>query len=314
MAMIFNEKYAKCVQALKDIDMPDFSRDETNYFADFVELLTVFASEDGISYGDIHDRFFGEPDENNTSEKNDSNESFIDSIFSLIEERTNLYEASYPFSVNERLVKLKDNLSTRQKLYLFLLMSSSLDVFKSFNSELTTDFETLSLKAMQAFLPNAIVKPFGKNTEYKGTAIEKIKKLAQEIGLPTKEYELTQIGKKNNQERGLDLIGWLPFPDNCQNKIVFLCQCACGKNLEYKNHDTNRFENYYVYYKTKPQHTLFVPYSLINPKEGKFYHSDYIEENCLLFERLRILNLIANEKNLAELKSIELIDKVQSKN
>lgn len=310
MATTFKDKYFQCVHNLEDIDMPDYPKTEVNYFADFVELLVMFSNQDGISYGDVQDRFFGEPDENNTPEKNDTNESFIDEIFDLIKERMALYGNSYPFLLDEEHVFcLKDNLSANQKLYLFLLLSSSLDIFRAFIVELTTDFESLSLKAIQAFLPNAIVKAFGKNSEYRGTAIEKIRKLAQDIGLPVKEYELKHVGAKNVQERGLDIVGWLPFLDNCQNKVVFLCQCACGKNFEYKQHDTRRFENYYEFYKTRPQHTLFLPYSLINPKEKRFYHSDYIENEYLIFERLRILNLISENKDILDgLESKELLD------
>ena len=312
MGMTFNDKYSQSIQNLSDIDMPDYSKDKMNHFVDFVELLAVFSDEDGISYGDVQDRFFGEPDENNTPERNDDNESFVDGIFDLIKERIALYGILYPFLLNEeQVLMLKASLSIEQELYLFLLLSSSLDIFYAFNTELTTDFETLSLKAMEALLPNAIVKPFGKNSEYQGTAIKKIKELAQDLGLPVKQYELDCVGGKNVQERGLDIVGWIPFADKCQNKVVFLCQCACGKSFEYKQHDTRRFENYYEFYKIRPQHTLFVPYSLINPKEGKFYHSDYIENEYLVFERLRILSLISGDEDVLNgLKSKELLEKV----
>ena len=234
----------------------------------------------------------------------------IDKLFLLIGERITQYGEMYPFMMRENhSFVLKDNPSDCQKLYLFLLLSSSLDIFHPLNSELTTDFESIAYETMRMFLPNAKVKSFGKNSEYRGTAKEKIKQLAKDIGLPINEYEINQIGEHNNQERGLDVVGWLPFADNCQNLIVFLCQCACGKNYEYKQHDVCRFKNYYVFYKTKPQQTLFIPYSLINPKEGKFYYSDLIEDDYLIFERLRILNLIKDNAEVFEnLKTKELVE------
>lgn len=285
--------------------------DDKNLYADFVELLVVFSKGDGIAYGDILDRFYGEPDENSSTERNDTHETFIDEIFTLIEERISLFKDLYPFEIRtERNLTLKDTLSLSQKLYLFLLFSSSLDIFKSFNSELTTDFEILSYEAFKLFLPNAKVKHFGKMSEYKGTAKEKIKKLANDLELPTNEYEIGCIGERNVQERGLDIVSWLPFEDRCQNKFVFLCQCACGKRFESKQHDIRRYEHYYEFYKTKPQKTLFIPYSLINPKAGKFYHSDYIEDDYLIFERLRILNLTKQKVDLlGYLKSNCLIEK-----
>lgn len=311
MAMSFDEKFTQCIRNLKNVDMPDCSRDETNLFADFVELLVIFSKGDGVAYGDIQDRFFGEPDENNSSERNDANESFIDGIFSLIEERWNLYGNQYPFEVGkEKVVILRKELSLSQKLYLFLLISSSLNIFKSFNAEITTDFEMVSYEAIKSFLPNAIVKPFGKLSEYKGNAKEKIRNLANDLGLPTDDYEIECVGERNIQERGLDIVSWIPFEDKCQNKIIFLCQCACGKQYESKQHDVRRFEHYYRFYRTKPQRTLFVPYALINPKDGKFYHSDYIEDEYLIFERLRIISLAKRREDvLTLLKSTCLVER-----
>lgn len=289
----------------------DNPKNDTNLYADFVELLAVFSKGDGIAHGDILDRFFGEPGEDNSSERNDANESFVDEIFSLIEERKFLYGNLYPFDFgDEQTIRLKENPSISQKLYLFLLFSSSLDIFKSFNSEITTDFEIVSFETIRSFLPNAIVKHFGKHSEYRGTAKDKIKKLADDIGLLTDDYEIGNINERNNQERGLDIVSWLPFDDQCQNKVIFFCQCACGKQYESKQHDIRRYEHYYRFYRTKPQRTLFVPYSLINPKEKKFYHSDYVEDDYLLFERLRIINLAKQKEDvLSLLKSACLIER-----
>lgn len=311
MAMSFDEKFDQCIHNLKNVDMPNCSKDETDSFADFVELLVIFSKGDGVAYGDIQDRFFGEPDEDNSSEGNDGNESFIDSIFRLIGERSALYGDQYPFEVEEKqVVKLKVGLSLSQKLYLFLLMSSSLSIFKSFNSEITTDFEIVSYEAIKSFLPNAVAKPFGKSSLYQGTAKEKIKKLADDIGLPTDDDEIECIGERNVQERGLDVVSWIPFEDKCQNKIVFLCQCACGKQYESKQHDIRRYEHYYRFYKTNPQRVLFIPYALINPNNWKFYRSDCIEDNYLIFERLRIINLAKQKENvLSSLKSTCIVER-----
>lgn len=313
MTMTFKNKYDQCLRNLGNVSKPDYPNYETNLYADFVELLVIFSKGDGISYGDIQDRFFGEPeaDKKSSSEKNDDNEYFINTIFDLIEQRRFLYGELYPFDLgNEQIISLKTDLSLSQKLYLFLLFSSSLDIFKTFNSEITTDFEIVSCEAIKSYLPQAIVIPFGKLSVFKGTAKEKIKKLADYIGLPTDEDEIACVGERNIQERGLDIVSWIPFEDNCQNKIIFLCQCACGKQYESKQHDVRRYQNYYRFYRTKPLLTLLIPYSLINPQNGKFYHSDYIENDYLIFERLRIINLAKQTDNiLSMLNSSDLIER-----
>ena len=168
----------------------------------------------------------------------------------------------------------------------------------------------ISYEAIKSFLPNAIVKSFGKLSEYKGTAKEKIRNLAEDLGLPTDNYAIECVGDRNVQERGLDIVSWIPFEDKCQNKIIFLCQCACGKQYESKQHDVRRFKQYYIFYKTNPQLTLFIPYALINSKNGKFYHSDYFEDDYLIFERLRIISLAKRREDLLTLlKSTCLVER-----
>ena len=121
MEMTFEDKINLCFHKISEIDKPDFSRNELNHFADFVELLAIFSQEDGISYGDIQDRFFGEPDECNSSERNDINEVFINNIYSLIEERIVQYGDLYPFIMGkEQVLILQNTLSSNQKLYLLL--------------------------------------------------------------------------------------------------------------------------------------------------------------------------------------------------
>lgn len=308
----FEEKYVACIERLKSVGKPDYPQDQISCYSDFVELMALFSGEDGISFGDILDSFYGEPDEKTDAEKKDDDEVFVRRIFSFIDERIYLYAATYPFEKKNDSLYLKHNITENEKYYVLLLISSQLDIFKSFQSDLTTDFETLSFEALKTFLPTAaVVKQFGKNADYRGTAKDKIKSLSVDIGIPVDLYEISQIGERNNQERGLDVIGWLPFADKCQNKVVFLGQCACGKGFESKQHDTRRFESYLVFYKTKPQHTLFIPYSLINIHEGKFYHN-FIEKDYLVFERKRMVTLLSGNNIYNQLLSRELVEKCVS--
>ena len=89
--------------------------------------------------------------------------------------------------------------------------------------------------------------------------------------------------------------------------MLFLGQCACGKNYEYKQHELRRFEKYIYFPQTQPQLTLFVPYSLVNQQENDFYHSDLIEKGILIFERKRILDSVKGKDeayNNLEMKSL----------
>ncbi|MDO5342495.1 MAG: hypothetical protein Q4F69_08600 [Bacteroidia bacterium] len=307
MAMSFDEKYEDAIKRLKEIGKPDYPRCQLDYYADFVELLALFSGKDGVSYGDVQDQFFGEPDEKTDAGKKDKDESFLKEIFSRIDERISLYAKSYPFEKKDNALLLKEDISENEKYYVLLLIASQLSIFESFNSDLTTDFETLSYESLKSYLPNnAVVKQFGENTEYKGNAVTKIRTLAKDIGFSLNNYAISQIAINNNQERGLDVIGWLPFEDKCQNKVIILGQCACGKKYEYKQIETRRFASYFDFYTTEPQHSLFVPYSLINIRENKFYGD---EIKALVFERKRIVTLLQGNNIYNSLLSKSLVER-----
>ena len=92
------------------------------------------------------------------------------------------------------------------------------------------------------------------------------------------------------------------------NQLIYLGQCSCGKDTESKFHDTRRFENYLSFYKSKPQHIMFIPYSLTNPRERKFYHSDLIEKDFLIFERKRIIDVFNQENVFQDSTMLKIVE------
>lgn len=294
--MTFEEKITNSFQNFNNIDKPDFVENKLNDYADFVELKCLLNGSNGISFGDIQDSFFGNK-EYKSAESRDKDEKFLNNIFQIINQRITVFVEEYPFVMDEDgQLLIKETIDWKHLFYLNMLISSALYVFHDFQGEVTTEFEKFSLHVLENLLPEtAQIKDFGKNTDYEGNAIAKIRALAEDIGLRVSEDDIAGISERNYQERGLDIVGWLNFKDISYNKIVYLAQCACGKKYESKAHDTRRFQNYLKFYRTKPQHVLFIPYSLINPINKKFHHSDLIEEDFLLMERKRIVSLFYKE-------------------
>lgn len=305
----FDDKIRQCLNNFSDIDNPSYSRHETNFYADFIELVAVFSLDKMISIGDIADRFFGTKDYD-TAQQRDKDEKWLQELFSLLEERRNLFGIHYPFTLrDEKELEIKEDLTWKNRFYIYLLIASKLNIFKDFRNEITSEFEIVSSVVLKNFLPhNAIVKEFGKNSEYQGNAKTKIRNLAKDLGLESNDYEINCVPDRNNQERGLDLIAWIPFEDACMNKLIYLGQCACGKNTESKYHDTRRFSNYFHFYKTKPQHLMFIPYSLINTRANKFYGSDLVEDEFLIMERKRIVDLFNQEDSFMNLSSYNIVN------
>jgi hypothetical protein len=126
--------------------------------------------------------------------------------------------------------------------------------------------------------------------------------------LQINEHSLQNVADGNNQERGLDVIAWFPFTDDCPNIITILGQCSCGKDWKSKYHDTKRFETYMKYFRQKPIHAMFIPYALISQNNNWFYCSDDIEKPSLMIERKRIVDLFDNETEFRALHSITIVD------
>jgi hypothetical protein len=287
-------------------------------YADYVEIVSLFSNQNYISTSDILDRFRDEgiitqkKNDNEQAGENDKNEQWINTIFQILNEREYLYTTDYPFEIlgnNKIKLKSQAHLTDKNRLYIFLLLASSLNVFGLFESELTSEFELVCFHALAKYLPShATVKSFGKNTEYTGTATEKITKLATDLKVTIDDDFLNKISAKGNQERGLDIIGWIPFSDNISNQFSLFCQCACGKEWYKKLTETRRYERYYKFYCNKPNHAMFIPYSLINFQDSDFYQADELATDTLLFERKRILNYIDDVTFFNTLNSKLLVD------
>ncbi len=287
-------------------------------YADYVELVSLFSNQNYVSPSDILDRLKDEgiiqqeEDDQNQSEANDEYERFIDSIFRLINQRAQLFGDDYPFLVNNNdhlILKEEPMITERNKIYIYLLISSSLNIFSLFQSELTTEFESLCTEVLRNFLPqHAIVKSFGKNSDYAGTAVEKISALAADMSVPIDHDGFDEISTRGTQEKGLDLVGWIPFSDTVANFLSVFVQCACGKDWHKKLTETRRYNNYFKFHRLKPIHSLFVPYNLVSFNRNTLYRNDEFD-NGLIFERKRILNYIANTNFFNVFDSKLLVEK-----
>lgn len=288
-------------------------------YADYIEIISLFSNQNYVSTTDILDRFHDEgiilknkQDEEQAAD-NDQNERWINSIYRVLLEREQLYNNDYPFDfLGNNKIKFKNVglLTDKNKLYIFLLLASSLNIFGSFEAELTSEFELICYHALGKYLPqHATVKSFGKNTTYTGTAIEKIKKLAADLKVEVDDDFLNKISARGTMERGLDIIGWISFSDNVPNHLSLLCQCACGKEWYKKLTETRRYEKYYKFYCNKPNHAMFIPYSLINYQDSDFHQADELAVDTLLFERKRIINYVDDFTFFSPLNSKKLVDK-----
>ncbi len=293
-------------------------------FADYAELLCCLRNGDYVSRSDLVKRYedYGvsvpslsrfvagpltgqEKADLSAAEVDDAYDDWAHQVFANIETRYNIFNTDYPFELKKNALRLKDTLSSRQQLYLMLLMCSNLPYFGKFIAALTSDFEQVAFEALKNFLPHfALVRQLGKNSNYFGNAQQKIAALAKELNVTLDNHELEKV--EGNQERGLDVVGWIPFTDQFANLLCVLGQCACGEDWTSKLSETQRFEySYFLFKKHKPIHAMFIP-------RGLFHNDDFFQsdEICgsLMFDRNRILNLITDDGFFKALDSQTLVE------
>ena len=269
--MTFTEKIETLFSDFK-IGIPSIRDHNHHLRADYIELIALFTNSE-VTRSDVLDRLYDEgivlsesedmddsglggPDGEGIAfsesgdieglysdkpERDDKDENLINEIFQLINYRFLLFSSDYPFELDNDVLMLKSKLNDKNKIYLSLLIASSLNYFTPLIQEIATEFEMISHQSLKNFMPkNAIVKPTGKSGSYTGNAKEKIKRLSKEMNIPLNDEEISNISDQNTQERGLDLISWIPFEDNIPNFITILAQCSCGKEWNKKQHDTGR--------------------------------------------------------------------------
>lgn len=285
-------------------------------YADYFELVSLFNKDTIITPAEMLDRLTDEgilrqiESSEYQAEQNDKEEAFVREVFILLSQRATSFKNDYPFNIQSEKLSLKHNLSNKQKLYVFLLLSSNLNLFRLFQSDLTTEFEIVSKEALRNYLPNfAQVKNFGKKSEFQGYTQDKIRQLASEMNIDVDEEYLNTIALKGTQDLGLDVVGWIPLLDGIGNYISIFGQCTCSKDWNKKLNETRRYNKFLKTYLSEITHSLFIPYSLINYNSSKFFEHHEFGESILLFERKRILSLINNDDIINQLESKELIEK-----
>jgi hypothetical protein len=310
--------------------IPKKAKKDFHYWADYIEILCLI-NKDGItSQNDFIDRLKKQRDEEDSEEfdkveknskKNERVSLFAEDCFKLLESRVSTFKNYYPFIISEdnKSIHLKNPIDLQQKIYLFLLMSSSLGYFETFNSELTSSFERLSLGALKNILPPRISKSF----IFGSSNIEKIEDETERNnlfwdklqGLTTtlkEKVNITkeQLSKNHKGDGGLDLVAWIDLGDNNRHFPMYFCQCACTPewNIKQNSIKFDRWNNF-MSFSNYPLNIIFIPFAFRSSNGD--WHEEYLIEKTILFDRQRLLyNFKGIENEFLEYESSNIIDQI----
>jgi len=283
---------------------------------DYIEILALLNSDE-LYKDDLLSRFFSEysdrddSPEENQAEISDKHEQELINLFEILKYRQELYGDEYPFILIDYMIKLKENLSHKQKLYIVLLSCANLTTFeKNLQFQLTDEFEHITYCAIRQYLPTSfIVKKLGSDSDYTGNTRDKLKALGQDINLRTEDEQIDAIPLRANKEKGVDLIAWHSFTDNVPNTIILLIQCACGKDTQHKQHEPEAYKNYFIF-KKQPIITLATPKSVVIKPNYIQNMNEVAMGDILFFDRLRLMELVVNLECLNNLNAFSLADKL----
>jgi hypothetical protein len=212
-------------------------------------------------------------------------EAFLTSIWRALDYRQQLY--SHPFfKVEERTVEPQFT-SQPPSEYLACLLLSLFGV--QGDTQLPAKlFERLTCEAIIRYLSGSGAV-FGWPSDRDGTDDEggsKIKRKIEQVANDLKERFCEAPAARFN-DRGLDVIGWIPFSDERSGQVVVLLQCAAGHNWRDKLPVPIDAWLQYVHWACNPIRAFAVP-CVVDERD---WH-EMSKDKGMLFDRVRILNLL----------------------
>ena len=225
-------------------------------------------------------------------------------VQALLGRRERVFGADYPFRLGEGdVMRLREPLSDGQRLYLFLLTASCHRNIKSGKdrAKLTSGFERLAVPVLKRYFGDRLEAfVFGtaakEGERYHGGLKKAIRKLAADTGFglaPKWKRHRKQIS--NSGDRGLDVVGWIPFDstDTADLRFVVFGQCATGRNWRDKQFDAAGERWGRILHLSGPLTTaLLISFSWREPG-GDWHRSLELTTSNIVFDRERIVRLLS---------------------
>lgn len=315
--------------------LPKCNKEDLYKWADYVELKCLANKDNFYSSNDFIDdarprtEDLGEGDFEDTekdkiegtsrAQKNDKWETLAKETFKIIAFRQSVFGVYYPFTIsaNNLSIELEDTLTTKNKIYLFLLFSSSLQYTIKFKKEFTSSFEIFSKQVLEKYLPNnALIKVFGSsNTDDDDDIVTDSKfwdklKFLEEFLNEKLIIEEEDISKYNKGDGGLDIVAKVSMGDSNSHFPIIFGQCACSPNEWIVKQSTIKADIWRqkITLKTIPQYYIFIPQSY-RDMSGHWFDKTKIHETIII-DRQRLVMGYKNEKKFEEYSSYSIIEEL----
>ena len=258
------------------LDLPDAG--SISDVADWVEL-TVTTSGDRMSKAGITSSI-------ESRSGREPAEAFITDVWRELEYRQQLY--THPcFQVMDRTVDPSPDLKPPIE-YLACLLLSLYGVPNDAHHSAKL-FERLTSEAAQVYLSGKSLTfgfptlPSAASADEKESLIcRRTRQLADDL-----HERFVEPPRPKYKDRGMDVVGWIPFSEGRSGQLVILIQCAAGGNWKDKPPVPTGAWSQYIHWALDPIKAYAVPCVV----DDRDWH-DISKDKGLIFDRIRIANLL----------------------
>lgn len=261
-----------------------------DFLCDWIEGSILFDENvDGFSAIDVADVLI----EENVCEKQEFAMEIVNNAWFELERRLNWITPGTPFSIsNSRANRIHS--WQEAPAHSFCILLSLAQCYKGWaesisSSDYTEQGELFELLAQESF-----------KNQFSGWQVERtgwslaqpmnfrkvVDWVADCLGETTKD-NLDELINSKNKDAGLDLLCYLPFPDNRGGFPVYLMQCASGQHWKTKINQPSikKWQRRFIDFVDYPQKAFAIPFAL----SDKDFNSYYDEAEGLLLDRYRLL-------------------------
>lgn len=300
-------KMEELISTDKLVKAPEMS-EPISAWTDYCELQCLIAErnridEDQLSSIVLKSADFSRSSDVKLKNKKERLTTVFKDVYDHVNLRKNLLGNKYPFAIDRdgQLSLDSEELTNLYKLYILLLCASNLGYMQS-TSNLTSDFEVVSLLYMRKLFPSMTFKLFGSSNTNGFLQAEdvindvklkdRIVSLSKFISVDYHDNVVNGLPSNNHGDGGLDLVGIRNMGDERISIPVIFGQCACSPEqwpIKQQTIGDSYWKKYLYTWETSFQRYIFIPIWYMD-SEKQFENELKITE-CVVVDRLRLMNL-----------------------
>ena len=245
---------------------------------------------------------FGEGEDYLQGEETDELNPDFDSAVRLVGRRAHWLESLYPFTVEDNVVKLVDNITRGHLAYLWLLACARHNQIDSMSDQLANGFEAVSKEAMQQLFPEwaevfLFSKTSGDRREMGSRARDAVRLLADKLNAEMRGRD----PGSSQKEFGIDIAAICTSKDYCGHPFFAFAQCTVTPEWWTKKHEAKARHALAAYVNVDSQHTnlVFTPTFPLSVDDLFSYSIEHLSD-CTLYERFRICSLLQKSRLFEE--------------